>query len=60
MGVHQTDIWVILKDKRLWPKAKTRDELIKEMAEVLETNVPGAVFAFTQPIEMRVDELVAV
>ena len=29
------------------------------MSEILSSNVPGAVFAFTQPIEMRVDELVA-
>lgn len=59
MGVHQTDVWVILKDKRLWPAHKTRDELQKEMAALLDKNVPGAVFAYTQPIQMRVDELVA-
>ena len=59
MGVHQTDVWVILKDKRAWPAVKTRDELIKDMAALLDKNVPGAVFAYTQPIQMRVDELVA-
>ncbi len=59
MGVHQTDVWVILKHRSHWPEPKTRDELVGEMAKLLETNVPGAVFAYTQPIEMRVDELVA-
>ena len=59
MGVHQTDVWVILKDRRSWPRPKPRDELIEEMSVALENHVPGAVFAFTQPIEMRVDELVA-
>lgn len=59
MGVHQTDIWVILKDRRSWAEHKSREQLIEELSAALEANVPGAVFAFTQPIEMRVDELVA-
>lgn len=59
MGVQQTDVWVILKNPTTWPHPKTRDELVEEMSEVLYKNVPGTVFAFTQPIEMRVDELVA-
>ncbi len=59
MGVHQTDVWVILKDKRQWPAPKSREELIEDMAALLDKNVPGAVFAYTQPIQMRVDELVA-
>jgi cobalt-zinc-cadmium resistance protein CzcA len=59
MGVHQTDVWVILKPPSQWPAAKTRDELIYAMSQRLHEHVPGAAFAFTQPIEMRVDELVA-
>lgn len=59
MGVQQTDVWVILNDHHHWPVAKTRDELIEEMSAVLTERVPGATLAFTQPIEMRVDELVA-
>ena len=42
-----------------WPAGKSRDELIGEMSEQLESQVPGVAFGFTQPIEMRVDELVA-
>jgi len=59
MGVHQTDVWVLLKPVHDWPEEKTRDELIEEMSTVLNENVPGVAFGFTQPIEMRVDELVA-
>lgn len=59
MGVQQTDVWVMLKPPGEWPKHKSRDELIKEMDEQLNSRVPGATFGFTQPIEMRVDELVA-
>jgi cobalt-zinc-cadmium resistance protein CzcA len=59
MGVHQTDVWVLLKPVHDWPEQKTRDELIEQMSEELNANVPGVAFGFTQPIEMRVDELVA-
>ncbi|HRX82765.1 MAG TPA: efflux RND transporter permease subunit, partial [Pirellulaceae bacterium] len=59
MGVHQTDVWVMLHPPRDWPVEKTRDELIEQMSAQLTRQVPGAIFGFTQPIEMRVDELVA-
>ncbi len=59
MGVHQTDVWVLLKPIHDWPEPKTRNDLIEEMSSVLTSNVPGVAFGFTQPIEMRVDELVA-
>ena len=59
MGVHQTDVWVMLNPVSQWPKPKTRDELIEELSVVLNDQVPGVAFGFTQPIEMRVDELVA-
>lgn len=59
MGVHQTDVWVMLKDHHEWRPGITRDDLIEQMSERLNSKVPGVAFGFTQPIEMRVDELVA-
>ena len=59
MGVHQTDVWVMLKPKDQWREGITRDDLIDELDKALSTQVPGVSFGFTQPIEMRVDELVA-
>jgi len=59
MGVHQSDVWVMLRPPSEWPRSKPRDELIAEMEAVLTEHVPGVAFGFTQPIEMRVDELVA-
>ena len=59
MGVHQTDVWVMLKPHTEWRKGMTRELLIEEMSEKLNREVPGVAFGFTQPIEMRVDELVA-
>jgi cobalt-zinc-cadmium resistance protein CzcA len=59
MGVHQTDVWVILKDHAHWRPGMTREKLIEILSESLNSRIPGVNFGFTQPIEMRVDELVA-
>ncbi|WP_165071647.1 efflux RND transporter permease subunit [Paludisphaera rhizosphaerae] len=59
MGVHQTDVWTMLKPREEWRPGVTRDSLIEEMDKVLAENVPGVKFGFSQPIEMRVNELVA-
>ncbi|MBU6309317.1 MAG: CusA/CzcA family heavy metal efflux RND transporter [Planctomycetes bacterium] len=59
MGVQQTDVWVMLKPHSTWPEGVTRDHLVTRMSEALTAAVPGANFGFSQPIEMRVDELVA-
>jgi len=59
MGVHQTDVWTMLKPQSEWPAGMTRDGLIEAMDKQLSENVPGVKFGFSQPIEMRVNELVA-
>ena len=59
MGVQQTDVWVMLQPRGKWPAGVTRDDLVARMSETLTASVPGANFGFSQPIEMRVDELVA-
>ncbi|MBM3953946.1 MAG: efflux RND transporter permease subunit [Planctomycetes bacterium] len=59
MGVQQTDIWVMLRPHGAWPTGVTRESLVERMAADLPAAVPGATFGFSQPIEMRVDELVA-
>jgi cobalt-zinc-cadmium resistance protein CzcA len=59
MGVHQTDVWTMLRPQKEWRPGLTRDDLIAEMDKLLTDNVPGVKFGFSQPIEMRVNELVA-
>ena len=59
MGVQQTDVWVMLKPRSRWPENVPRDVLIERMSQALSAAAPGANFGFSQPIEMRVDELVA-
>jgi cobalt-zinc-cadmium resistance protein CzcA len=49
----------MLKPHTEWRTGMTRELLIEEMSEKLNREVPGVAFGFTQPIEMRVDELVA-
>jgi cobalt-zinc-cadmium resistance protein CzcA len=59
MGVYQDDSFVILKPKEEWRDGMTKDLLTQELRQNLERSVIGARFNFTQPIAMRVDELVS-
>ena len=53
------DNFVILKPRGQWPDpSKPRDELIDEMVEAVE-KLPGNNYEFTQPIEMRFNELIS-
>jgi len=59
MGVETSDIYAMLKAPSEWTTAGTREELIAAFDEALNRNVPGNVFSYTQPIELRVQELIA-
>jgi cobalt-zinc-cadmium resistance protein CzcA len=56
MGLDMSDIFVALKPRGTWKRSK--EELVSAMAEALE-KIPGINFSFSQPIAMRVDELVS-
>ncbi len=56
MGVHQTDVWVLLKHMDEWRPGITKEDLVEEMKPFL-SHEPGLAYNFTQPIAMRVDEL---
>ncbi|WP_163715603.1 efflux RND transporter permease subunit [Mangrovibacterium lignilyticum] len=56
MGVHQTDVWVVLKDPKEWRKGIEKTDIIDQIEPYLKTE-PGLAYNFTQPIAMRVDEL---
>ncbi|WP_298495477.1 CusA/CzcA family heavy metal efflux RND transporter [uncultured Algibacter sp.] len=56
MPMDLADVFVILKPKSEWTTATTKDELIEKMKEAIEM-VPGVNYEFTQPIEMRFNEL---
>jgi cobalt-zinc-cadmium resistance protein CzcA len=58
MGVYQGDVYVKLKPIEQWRTAATRDGLIEAFDQKLQT-VPGVVYNFTQPLEMRMDEVIS-
>jgi cobalt-zinc-cadmium resistance protein CzcA len=55
MGLNETDSFLVLKPREQW-RVDSKDELIDRIREVLE-RFPGVGYAFTQPIEMRVSEM---
>ncbi len=59
MGVYQTDVIVRLKPKEQWPEPISKEDLVVQMRKALAREVPANSFSFTQPIELRVQELVA-
>ncbi|WP_142785874.1 CusA/CzcA family heavy metal efflux RND transporter [Changchengzhania lutea] len=56
MPMDLADIFVILKPKSEWTSVASKDELIEKMKEAVEI-IPGVNYEFTQPIEMRFNEL---
>lgn len=58
MGINLSDIYVTLKPKSEWRTASTKGELVEKMEAELK-HVPGVNYNITQPIAMRVDELVS-
>ena len=55
MGLNETDTFLVLKPKDQW-RMPNKEALIEEIRKVME-QTPGIAFGFTQPIEMRVSEM---
>ncbi|MBI5444985.1 MAG: efflux RND transporter permease subunit [Deltaproteobacteria bacterium] len=58
MGPEQTDLLIMLKDRREWTTAKTKPELVAAMQKELSA-IPGVRLSFSQPIALRVNELIS-
>ena len=56
MPIDIADIFVILKPKKQWTKAKSKEELIDKVREKISV-LPGINYEFSQPVEMRFNEL---
>jgi cobalt-zinc-cadmium resistance protein CzcA len=56
MGLNQTDNFLILKPMSEW-RMETKAELIDELRKVMH-QLPGLAYSFTQPIDMRVNEMI--
>ena len=57
--VNYMEIYTELKQPNEWESDRSIEELADAMQETLEEVVPTAVIAFTQPIQMRVEELIS-
>ena len=55
MGLNETDTFLVLKPKDQW-RMNSKEALIEEIRKVM-AETPGIAFGFTQPIEMRVSEM---
>jgi cobalt-zinc-cadmium resistance protein CzcA len=58
MGLELTDVFVTLRPIASWMEAKSQEELVTKMAHATE-KLPGMRAVYTQPIEMRINEMVA-
>ncbi len=58
MGVELTDIFITLKHREDWKRAKTQDVLTELIQKELR-DLPGQRIAMTQPIEMRINEMIS-
>jgi cobalt-zinc-cadmium resistance protein CzcA len=58
MGIELSDVFITLTPRSNWTRAGTQDELVALMSEEL-SGLPGMRLIFTQPIEMRVNEMIA-
>ena len=57
MSMEESDVIIKLKPKKEWVSAKSKDELADKFKEALSI-IPGMEVEFTQPIEMRFNELI--
>jgi cobalt-zinc-cadmium resistance protein CzcA len=58
MGVELSDVFVTLRPRERWRRARTQEELVHAMQAEL-ADLPGMRMIFTQPIEMRMNEMIA-
>lgn len=60
MGVNVSDTYIMFKPTDEWPREDgkmTKDELVQEIGKTLGSTIPGQRLVFSQPIQMRFNEL---
>lgn len=55
MGPNETDVFIVLRPKSQW-RVPDKEWLVQKMRDAI-SDLPGADYSFTQPIEMRVSEM---
>src|SRR3954447_17033211 len=57
MSVYESDAYLTLAPKSEWHCCGSKEELVQKLSEALN-KIPGVVYEFTQPMQMRMDEVV--
>lgn len=58
MGVEISDTYIMLKPKEQW-RFETKEALVEAIDDAMNRHVPGAIFSYSQPIDLRVQELIS-
>ncbi len=58
MGPEQTDVFIVLKHRKQWSSGRNREDLVDAINRELSI-IPGLRFSFSQPIALRVNELIS-
>lgn len=58
MGIYLADEYIQLKPREEWKSAHTKEELVDQLAAELG-KIPGVSYNFTQPMAMRLDEVIS-
>ncbi len=58
MGLETSDVFVTLRPRELWKKARNQEQLVNRMADVV-SGLPAMEAIFSQPIEQRINEMIA-
>ena len=59
MSMEESDVIITLHKKSTWKTADSKDGLADAFKAALESNIPNVEIEFTQPIEMRFNELIS-
>ncbi len=58
-GVDRSEVFVMLKPRSEWRTGFSKDDIQAEIERRLDDRVPGISYRFTQPVAMRLDELIS-
>jgi len=58
MGVEISDTYIMLNPRETW-RFESKEALVEAIDEALQEKVPGAIFSYSQPIALRVEELIS-
>ncbi len=57
MAIDQSDVYIFLRPPIRVAPEQDKEELVDEMRAKLHDRAPGAVYSFSQPIQMRTQEM---